>query len=98
MNKALLPIIRDDDNFKAAAPALFGKEFAQQSKELVDQVRAMRFSLTHRLGPGRRPQFFRGGGDYNTFIKTSRGGGYRGGRDRPQYPGKNPIHKPPQTQ
>ena len=36
LNKALLPITADDSNFKEAAPALFGKDFAKQSKDLVD--------------------------------------------------------------
>ena len=60
LNKALLPITADDSNFKEAAPALFGKNFANQSKELIDQVKAMRFSLPGKSGTGRR-SFFRNG-------------------------------------
>ena len=33
MNKAILPIVGDDNNFKEAAPFLFGTEFAKKSKE-----------------------------------------------------------------
>ena len=41
MNKALLPLVEEDSNFGEVAPSLFGPEFAQKSKELVDQVKAM---------------------------------------------------------
>ena len=33
MNKALLPLTEEDQNFVDAAPALFGSAFAQKSKE-----------------------------------------------------------------
>jgi len=46
MNKALLCLIEDDKNFVNAAPCLFGPAFAQKSKELVDQVKAMRSHLS----------------------------------------------------
>jgi len=36
MNKALLLLTDDDDNFIDVAPFLFGSAFAQKSKELVD--------------------------------------------------------------
>jgi len=45
LNKTLLPLVDDDKNFQGAAPSLFGSSFAKQSKDLVDQVKAMR-SLT----------------------------------------------------
>jgi len=45
MNKALLPLIEEDENFVDATPALFGPAFAHKSKELVDQVKAMRSYL-----------------------------------------------------
>ena len=35
MNKALLLLTEEDQNFVDAAPALFGSAFAQKSKELV---------------------------------------------------------------
>jgi len=58
MNKALLPLTEEDKNFADAAPALFGSAFAQRSKELVDQVKAMRSHLpSHKDGK----QFFRSG-------------------------------------
>ena len=48
VNKALMPIVEDDSNFQDSAPALFGTEFAKKSKDLVDQVKAMRVLLTFR--------------------------------------------------
>ena len=56
VNKALLPIVGDDANFKEAAPLLFGTEFA---KEMVEQVKAMRSTLSKK--PEWKPPFFRGG-------------------------------------
>lgn len=41
MNKSLLSLTEEDNNFTDASPALFGLEFAQKSKELVDQMKAM---------------------------------------------------------
>ena len=58
VNKALLPIAQDDDNFRDAPPYLFGNEFAKRSKDYVEQVRAMRSTLPK--GTGKRP-FFQGG-------------------------------------
>ena len=46
MNKALLPIVGDDNNFKEAAPFLFGTEFVKKSKEMVEQVKAMRSTIS----------------------------------------------------
>ena len=59
MNKALLPIVGDNDNFKEAAPLLFGTEFAKKTKEMVEQVKAMRSAITKK--PDRKPPFFRSG-------------------------------------
>ena len=59
LNKALLPIVGDDSNFKEVVPLLFGTEFAKKGKELVDQVKAMRSTITKKLE--RKPPFFRGG-------------------------------------
>ena len=39
INKALLPVVGDDKNFKEAAPLLFGTEFAKKGKEMVEQVK-----------------------------------------------------------
>jgi len=55
MNKALLPLTEGDENFVDAAPALFGIAFTQRSKELVDQVKAMR---SHLPGHKDDKQFF----------------------------------------
>jgi len=41
MNKALLPLVEVDSTFGEVSPSLFGLEFAQKSKNLVDQVKAM---------------------------------------------------------
>lgn len=64
INKALLPIVQDDSNFTAAAPVLFGSEFGRKSKEHIDQVKALRSTISKET-PKR--SFFRGnpleGGD-----------------------------------
>ena len=59
LNKALLPIVGDDSNFREASPLLFGTEFTKRGKELVDQVKAMRSTIARKLE--RKPPFFRGG-------------------------------------
>ena len=56
LNKSLLPLLEEDDNFKDVAPSLFGPEFARKSKELIDQVKAIR-STTQKDGKS----FFRQG-------------------------------------
>ena len=45
MNRTLLPLVKDDENFMEAAPYLFGGNFARQSKEFLDQVKALRSTL-----------------------------------------------------
>ena len=42
LNKSLLPLLEEDTNFEDVAPSLFRPEFARKSKDLVDQVRAIR--------------------------------------------------------
>ena len=56
LNKSLLPLLEEDDNFKDVAPSLFGPEFARKSKELIDQVKAI-WSTTQKDGKS----FFRQG-------------------------------------
>ena len=72
LNKGLLPLVKDEQNFTEAAPGLFGAEFAEKCKKHVEQVKAMRFSLSKgdRAGSSdnKRP-FFRQGPPPN------RGGG-----------------------
>ena len=51
-----MPIVDDGSNFQDSAPALFGTEFAKKSKDLVDQVKAMRVPLTSRRE--QKPFFF----------------------------------------
>ena len=70
INKALLPLVEEDSNFGEVSPSLFGPEFAQKSKQLVDQVKAMRSTLATP-----KP-FFRPG------PPNSRGGG--GGVQQPE--------------
>ena len=48
LNKALLPLVEEDSNFADAPPALFGTEFAQKSKVFVDQVKALRATVSRR--------------------------------------------------
>ena len=66
VNKSLLPVVGDDSNFEEAAPRLFGTEFAKKGKEMVDQVKAMRSTISKKQE--RKPPFFRGG------PPSSRGG------------------------
>ena len=101
MNKALLPIVGDDTNFKEAAPLLFGTEFAKKSKEMVEQVKAMRSIITKK--PERKPPFFRNGPPNNRGGFNRRFG--RGGaqtfryRERPYPVGKGgPAQAPKRTQ
>lgn len=69
INKTLLPIVQDDENFVGAAPSLFGPE------DYVDQVKALRSTLP-RQDRDQRP-FFRGGPPNNRGGFNRRGG--RGG-------------------
>ena len=93
MNKALLPLTEEDDNFIDAAPSLFGPAFAQKSKELVDQVKAMRFHL-----PGHKDnkhQFFRNvppnsRGGYQYSQRPRRGGNHSGRGYRRPMQGQRP--------
>lgn len=77
LNKTLLPLLDDDKNFKQAAPNLFGSDFAQKSKDLVDQVKAMRSSVRDPKPPG---QFFR------NIPPNGRGGGYNPRQGKGQNP------------
>ena len=45
-NKSLLPLAQEDKDFTEAAPHLFGLEFAKWSKEHLDQVKALRTSMS----------------------------------------------------
>ena len=54
LNKTLLSLCQDDENFKSAALALFDPEFAKRSKEHIHQVKAMQFAVPS--GPSK--QFF----------------------------------------
>jgi len=38
INKTLLPLVEDGKNFKDAAPSLFGPDFTQKSKNLIDHA------------------------------------------------------------
>ena len=82
LNTALMPLVEEDKNFATAPPALFGTEFAQKSKDLVDQVKAIR-AIPKRANHPREP-FFRGGpppagggGRSSSSYRQGRGGVYR---------------------
>ena len=45
-NKGPLPSVQEEDNFKGAAPFLFGPDFAKKSKDFIDQVKAMRSTVS----------------------------------------------------
>ena len=73
LNKSLLPLAQDDKNFMDAAPNSFGSEFARKSKDYLDQVKALRTSLSSR----RDKPFFRSGppnGRRGYSRKEGRGG------------------------
>ena len=94
LNKALLPIIGDDSNFKEAAPLLFGMEFAEKGKELVDQVTVMKSTITKKQEW--KPPSFRGGppNNWGGFSrKYERGGAQnvRYSRERSYQMGKGPL-------
>ena len=57
LNKALIPLAKDDENFDNAPPALFGTEFAKKAKDHVDQVKALGSSTKDRRASvfSRRP-------------------------------------------
>ena len=97
INKALLPIVGDDDIFKEVAPLLFGMEFVKKSKEMVEQVKAIRSTFNKRTD--RKPPFFRGGPPSRggTTRRYGRGGAQQHfrQRDRPYPVGKQ---GPQQTQ
>ena len=57
LNKTLLLLVEEDKNFEEAPPSLFGTEFARKSKELIDQVKAMRSHMRDSKQPPN--QFFR---------------------------------------
>ncbi len=48
LNKSLMPLVKDDTPYMDAAPDLFGSDFAQRSKEFLEQVKAIRSSLPTR--------------------------------------------------
>ena len=102
INKGLLPLVKEEDNFKEAAPLLFGPDFAKKSKEYIEQVKAMRSSIVRP----ERQQFFRSGppisrGGYSQ--RSWRGGSLnfrKGGRDCPFYRKgyqQNQSQAPPQN-
>ena len=84
LNSALMPLVEEDKNFSKAPPTLFGTEFAQRSKDHVDQVKAIRGLPKQQQQSMPREPFFRGGppssrggGGRNTGYRQGRGGAYR---------------------
>ena len=90
LNKSLLPIVGDDSNFQEAAPLLFGTEFSKKGKEMVDQVKALRSTISKKQE--RKPPFFRGGPPSNRggFSRNYGRGGAQNFRyrERPYHRGK----------
>ena len=93
LNKALLPLAKDDASFSDAPPELFGPEFAKRSKEFLEQVRTIRSSLPskphsaeHRNSGGRQHyqnSLFRRG------QSSGRTGAYRRGGASTQFNRRN---------
>lgn len=86
LNRSLLPLVKEEELFEEAAPGLFGTEFAERCKKHVDQVKAMRSSLSKKAeGTSsweKGKPFFRGGPSQRRGGQSSRGppsqrGGYQ---------------------
>ena len=86
LNKSFLPLVKEEEHFEEAALGLFGTEFAERCKKHVDQVKAMRSSLSKKpegttITVERIKPFFRGspsqhrGGQQNGPF--SQRGGYQ---------------------
>ena len=79
LNSALMPLVEEDKNFSKAPPTLFGTEFAQRSKDHVDQVKAIRGLPKQQQRSMPREPFFRGGppssrgGEEEETLATGRG-------------------------
>ena len=81
VNRSLLPLASSDELFANAPPNLFGADFAKQSKERVDQVKAIRSlkpSSASQSNKDHQPsqRFFR------TGFNHSRGRNFSHGRTR----------------
>ena len=48
INDNLTPLIQDESQFTDFAPYLFGSDFVKQAKEYLDQVGALKSTLTDR--------------------------------------------------
>ena len=82
LNKSLLPLLEEDTNFEDVAPSLFGPEFARKSKDLVDQVRAIRSTTQKDPRPFFRQVPPKRGG-YSQ--RPGRGGGQSSGKGNRQF-------------
>lgn len=90
-NKTLQPLADKDDEFKDAAPALFGTDFARRAKEHLDQVKTLRSAK--KDPPDDRRQPFRGGPSGNRGKFFGQGhfrGPRRGGAPYRYQPYRNP--------
>ena len=74
MNRSLLPLVKNDENFTEAAPHLFGGDFARQSKEFLDQMKALRSTLPSKTKEPFKKPFFRGGPPSKRGGHKPRGG------------------------
>ncbi len=68
LNKALLPVAKEETNFKTAPLSLFGTEFAKKAKDHIDQVKAMR--AVARCAPRVGCHNFQLAGDSKVFAAT----------------------------
>ena len=85
VNKSLLPLAKDDENFTTAAPLLFGGEFSKKSKDFLDQVKAIRSTLPAKnKGDYTRKPFFRGPRPQGRRLHQLQGPTNFRGRSRPQ--------------
>ena len=67
LNPELGTLIEDEDNFREAAPFLFGKTFDQQAKDHIEAVKSLKkttFTATRQPFPRGHPSSTRGGGTF----------------------------------
>ena len=73
INRALLPVAGDNHIFRKTPPLLFGPEFVQKGKELVEQVKAMRSIIMRKQEW--RPPFFRGAPHFHPQLRKGQSPG-----------------------
>lgn len=85
VNKALLPLAKEDESYADAAPNLFGSDFAKRSNEFRDQVKALQSMLPAKNREQEPRKFFRKGPPLKRVgQRFGRGGASSGFKGRDQ--------------